>query len=159
MLRLKLADLEDAEFIYSAQRLPHIQTYVGGQTLEEIEETMKCPNQNFFLGLTSQDDEIGFIHLRGLSTEDLSVEIYRLGIVKPNHGFGREFLNLILSSLFAQEYHRIWLDVFLQNEAARKLYNKCGMIEEGVLRDAYRWNGAFQSTIVMSILQHEWDVQ
>jgi len=30
-----------------------------------------------------------------------------------------------------------------------------GLIEEGILREAYFWNGEFRSTVVMSILASE----
>ena len=51
--------------------------------------------------------------------------------------------------------NRLWLDVFPDNERARRLYKKTGFVEEGLLRENYFWNGEFRSVVIMSILARE----
>lgn len=61
-----------------------------------------------------------------------------------------------MADVFARHQpRRLWLDVFPDNTVARRLYEKLGFVEEGILRDAYLWNGEFRSTVVMSILASE----
>jgi RimJ/RimL family protein N-acetyltransferase len=52
--------------------------------------------------------------------------------------------------------HRVWLDVKVGNERARRAYASVGFVDEGVLRDALRADGGYESLAVMSILDHEW---
>jgi RimJ/RimL family protein N-acetyltransferase len=53
--------------------------------------------------------------------------------------------------------HRVWLDTFTWNHRAQRAYLAAGFVREGVLRDALRKKGRFESLIVMSILRPEWE--
>jgi RimJ/RimL family protein N-acetyltransferase len=52
--------------------------------------------------------------------------------------------------------HRLWLDVFVTNTRARRLYASLGFREEGLLRDAILRDGEFHSQVLMSLLEHEY---
>jgi len=49
-------------------------------------------------------------------------------------------------------YHRLELTVMESNVAAKKLYSKCGFVEEGVKRDSMKINGAYVNEFYMSKL-------
>jgi diamine N-acetyltransferase len=66
----------------------------------------------------------------------------------------------IIKKVF-EEYgaHRLWLDVFDDNQRARYFYKSVGFKEEGVLRDAVRRGDRYDSLVIMSILAGEYLVQ
>ena len=51
--------------------------------------------------------------------------------------------------------NRVYLEVYADNDRARRLYDKCGFKVEGVLRQAYYHQGRFQDTVLMSVLRDE----
>lgn len=48
--------------------------------------------------------------------------------------------------------HRIQLQVFSTNIRAIRAYEKCGFVQEGVMRDAAYINGVWVDVIIMSIV-------
>jgi RimJ/RimL family protein N-acetyltransferase len=52
--------------------------------------------------------------------------------------------------------HRLWLDVFENNNRARHLYHSENFVEEGKLRDCILVGDEFKSLILMSILEIEY---
>ena len=48
--------------------------------------------------------------------------------------------------------HRLELEVFAFNPRARRVYEKCGFVLEGTMRDALLWDGVFVDTQKMAIL-------
>jgi diamine N-acetyltransferase len=52
--------------------------------------------------------------------------------------------------------NRLWLDVFDDNERARRAYRAVGFREEGILREAARrQDGSLGSLVVMAMLARE----
>ncbi|KAI0259813.1 acyl-CoA N-acyltransferase [Gloeopeniophorella convolvens] len=56
-------------------------------------------------------------------------------------------------------FHRIQLFVNETNERAVAAYKKVGFIEEGRMRKSWWKGGRFVDTIVMGILEDEWDIE
>jgi len=52
--------------------------------------------------------------------------------------------------------HRVFLDVFSDNPRAVHLYKSLGFVEEGLLREAARREGAYCSLHLLSLLDREW---
>jgi len=52
--------------------------------------------------------------------------------------------------------HRIELGVYDFNPCAQHVYEKVGFVKEGVCRDVLLWDGKYQSSITMSMLEDEW---
>ncbi|MFM8432683.1 MAG: GNAT family N-acetyltransferase [Bacteroidota bacterium] len=48
--------------------------------------------------------------------------------------------------------HRVYLKVRTDNEAAIRLYDRCGFMKEGILRDDHFKNGRFYDQYIMSVL-------
>jgi RimJ/RimL family protein N-acetyltransferase len=55
--------------------------------------------------------------------------------------------------------HRFWLDVKTLNERAYQLYRSEGFVEEGRLRESVRAGDGYDSLIVMSMLDREYDAR
>lgn len=64
-----------------------------------------------------------------------------------DHGFGS--LNL----------HRIWLQVFAENERAVRCYEQVGFAHEGRFRQSEHRGGRYRDTLVMSVLRPEWEAR
>jgi|SRR5215218_4940108 len=81
----------------------------------------------------------------------------RIVIGPRGRGLGRRALELVLEHAFgALCAHRVWLDVKVHNERARRAYAAAGFVHEGVLRDALLTDGVFESLAVMSVIEPEW---
>ncbi|MFC0862722.1 GNAT family N-acetyltransferase [Sphaerimonospora cavernae] len=100
----------------------------------------------------------GEIVLNCLDTDNLSCSL-RIALIASRavgRGYGTEAIRLVLDHAFgAVGLHRVSLEVHDFNDRARHVYRKVGFTEDGVLRDALRWEGAWHDTIVMSILAPE----
>ena len=80
-----------------------------------------------------------------------------LSVAARGRGLGREALELVLDHAFGElGAHRVWLDVKVDNERARRACAAAGFVDEGVLRDALLTGGRVESLAVLSILEHEW---
>ena len=73
-------------------------------------------------------------------------------------GAGTRLLQKALDWLYIEtETNRIDLDLFVENERARRAYEKLGFIVEGRLRDYHRSvDGRIRDALIMSILRKDW---
>ena len=72
-------------------------------------------------------------------------------------GYGREAIDLLLDFAFGYlNFHRVAIGVVASNERAIRFYEKVGFRKEGVQRDGYYYNHAYQDFIMMSILEDEY---
>ncbi len=168
MLTLRYADVNDFTYIAQTQRDPSILDYVSASTKEEFITAINDPDQAYLLAVrpenvpenVRENIPVGFAYLRRLKRPERSIELCRLAISERNKGYGSQFLKLIMTEAFGPlDANRLWLDVFPENDRARQVYQKCGMVEEGTLRDVYFWKGEFRSTIIMSILAREYQAE
>lgn len=83
-----------------------------------------------------------------------------IGPAGRGRGLGTEATRLIVGYGFEQVgLHRIQLDVYPHNHRARRVYEKVGIVEEGVRRHAQLRDGVWLDELVMSILSHEWNAR
>ncbi|KAF8158339.1 acyl-CoA N-acyltransferase [Crassisporium funariophilum] len=74
-----------------------------------------------------------------------------------NQGYGTEVTRFLVDYAFKNlAVHRVSLGVFDNNPGAVKLYKKVGFVEEGRKRKANFFNGEWQDSIYMGILEEEW---
>jgi hypothetical protein len=67
-------------------------------------------------------------------------------------GYGTEVTRLAIDHALAVGLHRVSLTVFAFNPRARRVYEKCGFVLEGRLRDALYWDGEWHDDLVMSVV-------
>ncbi|MCW3126964.1 MAG: hypothetical protein JWO03_2622 [Bacteroidetes bacterium] len=102
------------------------------------------------------NEMIGYVILAGLSNPNLSLELRRLVIQSKGKGFGRQVVKLIKQYCFEQlRFHRLWLDVYEDNERAIHLYRSEGFVQEGTLRDSQKDGDGYRSQLLFSILESE----
>ncbi len=102
---------------------------------------------------------IGTVGLHGLHSRYRSAEAGIFIGEKEfwGHGYGTEAMRLLLAFAFDQlNLHRVYLHVHGGNARARRSYEKCGFVEEGVLRQAVFKDGDYHDVTVMSVLRDEY---
>lgn len=114
---------------------------------------------HFVACLLEDDRPIGTI---GLFDLDLNNGNAGLGIsigsaADRGRGLGTDMLRALLEWAFGQlRLERVWLDVYDFNSGARRVYERVGFVEEGVLRHAIFREGAYRDIHRMAILREEW---
>ncbi|KZT52017.1 acyl-CoA N-acyltransferase [Calocera cornea HHB12733] len=95
------------------------------------------------------------IYLKNPKTRDGNFGIV---IATPwwSNGFATEVTEWIVQHCFEQlNLHRISLDYFASNAAAKRVYEKCGFVQEGVTRQAFWLDGGWIDEVAMGILEDE----
>lgn len=77
-----------------------------------------------------------------------------------NKGYGTETMRTMLRHGFETlNLHRIWLQVYANNQRGMRAYEKAGFRREGIYREGHYQAGKYHDIILMSILRQEWDSQ
>jgi RimJ/RimL family protein N-acetyltransferase len=156
-LRLHATTPAELEFVLAAEADPEAAPWIIRWSRDEHERALGDPDQAHLLVL-DPGGPVGFVLLAGLTSDHRAVELRRIVVAAKGGGLGRQALKLALDHAFGElGAHRVWLDVKVENERARRAYAAVGFVDEGVLRDALLTGGSsFESLVVMSILEHEW---
>ncbi|MHA1946383.1 MAG: GNAT family N-acetyltransferase [Candidatus Hodarchaeales archaeon] len=84
---------------------------------------------------------------------DLSKEYWRKGLMtealKIFIRYGFEVMNL----------NRIEATTNINNERSKKVLIRLGFVQEGILRQKYRFRGKFSDEIIFSMLREEWEMR
>ena len=125
-------------------------------------ESIRHRDDVAIFGIRQADSDrlIGTCQLRNIDPLHRTAELQiRIGDVSQRErGFGTAAIEQLLNYGFRQSnLHRISLEVFEDNERARKAYLKTGFREEGLLREAVLIEGEYKSVQLMGILKNEYD--
>jgi len=72
-------------------------------------------------------------------------------------GCGKEALELMFDFGFREmNLHKIWAEVYDNNEALNVYTKGLGMHEDGLLRDSYFCEGKYGNSTMLSVLEDEW---
>ena len=150
------ADIEDLRRIESA---PGYEGLVGRWTAERHRAEMAKPSSRYYALRNAAGEIEGFALVQGFGDEDLKLHLKRIAVREPGRGAGSFLLRRVLERIFAEtETNRVDLDVFLDNDRARRAYEKAGFESEGVLRDWHRSSdGSFRTVRLMSVLRRDWE--
>ncbi|HJZ46090.1 MAG TPA: GNAT family protein [Roseiflexaceae bacterium] len=89
------------------------------------------------------------------------VSAFGIAIYDPAYlgqGYGREAIGLLLDWAFRiQNYERIWLDTWANNQRALRCYKSLGFVEEGRQRRHLFVNGEYIDVVLMGLLRDEWE--
>jgi diamine N-acetyltransferase len=156
-MRFRNATVTDIPQICALERLPEFRTMVGSWPEDQHLRMLADPGAAYIVAESQPGQIAGFAILQGLRSEHKAVEIKRLVVGVPNQGAGRRLLNEVVDRAFG-EYgaHRLFLDVFVNNDRARHVYQTTGFREEGIMRDAIYRDGAYHSLVLMSLLESEY---
>lgn len=150
----------DIPQICALERLPEFRTFVGSWPEAEHLRMLENPAVVYMVA-EDQKGKVGACAiLQGLGSEHRAVELKRLVVAIPNQGLGRKLLTRVVDRVFGEyRAHRLFLDVFVDNERARHVYETFGFRKEGVMRDAIYRDGAYHSLVLMSLLESEYQAE
>ncbi|MCB0283374.1 MAG: GNAT family N-acetyltransferase [Calditrichae bacterium] len=137
--------------------------YAFPVTTEQIHQKtsryLSDPNTIIFtICNTEQDSAVGQVALFRIDWVGRMATFY-IGIADKSNwskGYGSEATMLLLRYAFdTLNLNRVQLHVAVENEAAVKVYKKCGFVQEGTLRQAMFHDGHYSDFYIMGILKHE----
>ena len=158
---------DDAQALLEGTTNPTTRRLTGTQvqfTLEQIHQyirnrAVQDDRATFIIALPDDDTPRGEIVLMDIDDDNRSASV-RNGLFRDEDfgkGYGTEALRLVLDYAFPTfNLHRISLEVFDFNPRAIHVYEKLGFKREGVQRDALFYDGEFHDSIMMGILEDEW---
>lgn len=101
---------------------------------------------------------LGEVVLNDLDHENASAG-FRIALAHPSlygRGYGTEATRLVVEyALLDAGLHRVALEVYAFNERAQHVYESCGFVVEGRLREALDWDGRRYDAILMSVLRSD----
>lgn len=104
------------------------------------------------------DKLAGHILIFGLMDQNKVLEFRRITINEKGLGFGREAIRLLKQLCFEKlGSHRLWLDVYDDNDKAIKLYESEGFVKEGTLRENIKTETGYRSQRIYSMLENEYE--
>ena len=147
----------DIEEIMEIERGPGFESLVGRWDKAQHEAEMAKPGSLYLL-LRDGSKLRGFAMLQQLDSPYDAAYLKRIAVDEPGLGTGSLLLVLLLRRLFTETgINRLSLEVFPENERARRAYEKAGFAVEGLCREASRRpSGSYRDALLMAVLRREW---
>jgi len=147
----------DIPAIMEIERTPGFEDVIGRWTHEQHAAEMAKKGSRYFV-LREGGALTAFAIVQNLDNPDQRVHLKRIAANSPGKGSGTRLLEHVLLWLFTEtEANRFDLDLFVENERARRTYEKLGFIVEGRCRDYHRSvDGRIRDALIMSILRKDW---
>jgi len=151
--------LSDLDYVISVETDDQNQPYITPWERTQHEGAVRFPDfRHFIVEAGPAYTSAGFVILQGCRNPHHSVELKRIVLQNKGQGIGRACVRLLMQMAFRDlGAHRFWLDVRSLNVRALSLYRGEGFVEEGRLRDSVRSGDGFDTLIVMSMLDHEYE--
>lgn len=133
--------------------------FVGQYNMEQHLDLLKDPAcLHLSIRRLSDDKLIGHILAFGLADINNVLEFRRIIINEKGKGYGRTAIKLLKKICFEElGYHRLWLDVFDDNERAIRLYESEGFTKEGLLRENIKTDDGYRSQRIYAIIKKEYN--
>ncbi len=156
ILRLRTTSTADLDYVVRAEHSEENRNYIIPWSLERHIGALSNPDLAHLIAET--DKPVGYVILAGLLDPNQSIEFRRIVITDKGQGYGKLTIEKVKELAFETYHaHRLWLDVMDWNARAQHVYEASGFNREGVLRECVkREDGHYESLVIMSILQHEY---
>jgi RimJ/RimL family protein N-acetyltransferase len=160
-LRLRPTMLSDLDFVTTVETDSHNVPFITPWERTQHEGAVRFPDfRHFIVEAGSDYERNGFVILQGCRNQHQSVELKRVVLQSKGRGLGRACVRLLKRMAFRDLHaHRFWLDVKTLNTRALALYQSEGFVEEGRLRESVRVAGGYDSLVVMSLLDREYEAR
>ncbi|HEX6708593.1 MAG TPA: GNAT family protein [Albitalea sp.] len=158
-VRLRPTMLSDLDFVISVEQDAGNRSYITPWERTQHEGAIRFPDFRHFIVEAGPDyASTGFVILQGCRNPHRSVELKRIVLQRKGQGLGRACVRLLAQMAFRDlGAHRFWLDVKSLNVRAQALYRSEGFVEEGRLRESVKTQDGYDSLIVMSLLEREYE--
>ncbi len=131
--------------------------WVCPYSTEKHEALIRDTSSFHAIAWNDQNQPVGLLILEGLNHPHRSVLLRRIVANPPQRGIGSALLRWAMHCAFERHgAHRLWLEVFADNLAAIRLYEKAGMTREGIWRECMFQQGRWRSLYFYSILDREY---
>jgi RimJ/RimL family protein N-acetyltransferase len=160
-LRLRPTMLSDLDYVITVEQDEQNQPFITPWERTQHEGAVRFPDfRHFIIEAGAEYERAGFVILQGCRNPHGSVELKRIVLQPKGHGLGRACVRLLMQMAFRDLHaHRFWLDVKTLNTRALALYASEGFVEEGRLRESVRVGDGYDSLVVMSMLDREYQAR
>jgi RimJ/RimL family protein N-acetyltransferase len=160
-VRLRPTMLSDLDYVISVEQDEHNQPFITPWERTQHEGAVRFPDfRHFIIEAGEAYERAGFVILQGCRNPHHSVELKRIVLQPKGRGLGRACVRLLKQMAFRDLHaHRFWLDVKTLNTRAVGLYASEGFVEEGRLRESVTVAEGYDSLIVMSMLDREYQAR
>lgn len=131
------------------------------QLAKHLEETKgENPKRLIFKAVNSEGEMGGYVELNNIDLDNHKTATVSRVLVSPHYrgeGIGEAMVREVARIGFEDLHlHRIELRVFDFNKGAIACYEKAGFQKEGTLRDYRKFKNEYWNTIIMSMLEGDW---
>ena len=160
-IRLRPTMQSDLDFVLTLEQDPENLPFITPWERTQHEAAIRFPDfRHFIVEAGPGLEAAGFLILIGCRSQNQSLELKRMVVQSKGQGVGRAALRVVKKVAFDElGAHRLWLDVKKRNTRAKALYASEGFVVEGELRESVRVPGGFESMIVMSMLEAEFNAR
>ena len=138
VFRFGPAGPDDIPAIMAIERRPGYDRLVGRWEGDKHRAEMASPAVLYF-ALREADALAGFAIVLGLDDPNRRAHLKRIAVAAPGRGDGARLLHGLIDHVFAEtETNRLDLDVFAENERAKRAYEAAGFTAEGLMREHHR---------------------
>jgi RimJ/RimL family protein N-acetyltransferase len=154
---LEPATAADIPAIMALERGEGFDGLVGRWSADEHAAEMAKPSALYFLA-REDAEPTGFVMIEGVGDGHGKAHLRRIAVACPGGGVGTRLLRAVLDWLYTNtDLNRLDLDVYVENERAKRSYEKAGFQLEGRLRAYHRTaDGTYRDMWLMSILREDW---
>jgi diamine N-acetyltransferase len=153
---IQVARESDTAAIVELESRAEFAAYIFRWEEQRHRHAIHDPDKRYFVTFRADGSLAAYAILPGVQSPHRNVELVRILCAIPGQGLGRLVLQRIIAIAFDEiGAHRLWLDVFSDNDRARHVYRTAGFSEEGVLREAVLHDGRWRSLVIMSMLESE----
>ena len=154
MIKVKRTTDADLNAIQQMEQDPANRSFICPYSADRHRQIIADADSFHFKVLDREGALVGFMILARTLSEDESLELRRIVIRKKGLGYGKRCLQWVKQWCFVKQgCHRLWLDVFTDNERARHLYRSQGFVEEGTKRECIWGEDGRQSLVLMSMIK------
>lgn len=160
-IRLRPTMQSDLDYVISVEQDVHNRPFITPWDRTQHEGAIRFPDFRHFIVESGPDFErSGFVILQGCRNPHGSVELKRIVLQPKGLGYGRACVRRLKHMAFHDlRAHRFWLDVKSLNTRAQALYASEGFVEEGRLRESVRVAEGYDTLVVMSMLDREYETR
>ncbi|MCF6409355.1 GNAT family N-acetyltransferase [Pseudalkalibacillus salsuginis] len=165
---LRKMTMEDTSIYHKWQNdmkiAPLVNPFIDMLSIDEVEESLRGMlhadnRKNYIIEHLKDEKPIGYTGLFNINHYHKNAECY-IAIYEDGYrgkGVGPEAMGLLMEYVFKEmNMHRLSLRVFAENEHAIGMYKRIGFQIEGHLRETRFYQGAWQDSYIMSILQEDY---
>jgi RimJ/RimL family protein N-acetyltransferase len=159
MPAIRTATPNDLAFIAAIERLPGFEALMGHCDLAWRRAQLANPGVAYLIAEAENQGPVGFAALQHLDDAHGNVLLQSIAVKVPGGGIGTCLVHAAMRFAFTRpSAHRLWLTVLRHNSRALAVFQSCGLVQEGMLRESFRYpDGCRVAQVLLSILRSEWD--